>query len=258
MKMLNERYGTWAIVTGASSGLGKEFCVQLAALGFHLVIVARRKERLEELKITLESTYLISVKIVVADLSDRDFMRPVLEMTNDLEIGVLVNCAGFALTGAFMEHSLEKQLDLLDVNCRAPLELSYNFGSQMVRRGKGAIVNIASASAYLPIPFWSNYAASKSYLLHLSEGLWYELREKGIDVLAVCPGATRTEFASVAGTNDTGMKPDAVVRKTLASLGKPSIVPGVFNWLAVAVARFLPRKALISLGGRVVQNNRKK
>jgi short-subunit dehydrogenase len=258
MKTLKERYGTWTMVTGASSGLGREFCVQLAAQGFNLVVVARRRERLEELKIILESTYLVSVEIVAADLSDRDFMRSVLEKTNDLEIGILVNCAGFVLTGLFMEHSLEKQLELLDVNCRAPLELSYRFGSQMMRRGKGAIINVASASAFLPMPFWSNYAASKSYLLHLSEGLWYELRGKGIDVLTVCPGATRTEFASVAGTNNIGMKPDVVVRKTLSSLGKPSVVPGVFNRLAVAVTRFLPRRILISMGARVVQNSRKK
>lgn len=258
MKSLNEKYGPWALVTGASSGIGNEFCRQLAGLGFHIVAVARREAQLNNLKGELEQLYAVSVKTIVVDLTDRNVIQSLNQVTESLEIGLLINCAGFALTGNLFDHSVEDQLLLIDLNCRAPLELSYHFGEKMRRNGKGGIVNIASASAFLPMPFWSNYAASKSYLVHLSEGLWFELRGQGVDVIAVCPGATRTEFASIAGVKNGGMEPAKVVRKALVALSKkqPVVVVGGLNRLIVALTRFFPRKTVISMGAKAVQNSR--
>ena len=192
--------------------------------------------------------------MVVSDLSKVDFINEITEATKELEIGLLINNAGFALTGNFLDHSIEEELKLLNVNCRAPLVLSHYFGNKMIERGKGGIINVASAAAFLPMPFWTNYSASKAYLLHLSEGLWFELRGKGVDVLALCPGATKTEFSKVAGTKESGMKTSDVVKKGLQSLGKKTTaVAGLNNRAILFILNFFSRNTLIKIGAKVVK-----
>lgn len=248
-----KKYGTWALVTGASSGIGAEFCRQLAALKFNLVLVARDQSGLERVSRELIDAYRIETKVIAVDLADRDFLKEVTIGTANLDIGLLVNNAGFALTGSFLEHSLERELALLDVNCRAPIMLMHLFGAGMVKRGKGGIINVASASAFLPMPFWANYAASKTYLLHFSESIGYELRTQGVDVLALCPGKTQSNFANAAGTMRGGMDPRIVVEQALKSLGKKSsVIPGFGNRIILLMNRILPRRALIKLGASVV------
>jgi len=195
-----ERYGPWALITGASSGIGAEFSRQLAAMGLNLVLVARRKQRIEELAGQLERTNQIQVKTIAADLSQSDFLPLILSSTHSIEIGLLVNNAGFGLAGKFLDHELEKELALLDVNCRAPLILSHVFGRQMAQRKRGGIIFISSVSGYIATPFEASYAASKAYELFLAESLGYELKRDGVDVLALCPGSTDTEFHVVAGS----------------------------------------------------------
>ena len=248
------KYGPWALVTGASSGIGEEFCWQLAGLKLNLILVARRKEKLESLAKELMSKHDIETRVVPTDLSHPDFLKQIRAVTDPLDIGLLVNNAGFALTGNFLDHKIEDELSLLYVNCRAPLMLAHVFGNKMVRRGKGGIINISSASAFLPMPLWTNYSASKVYNLHFSEGLWFELKGRGVDVLALCPGGTRTEFSKVAGTKSGGMKPAKVVELGLKKLGKQSVViAGVSNRIISFMNRFFSRQILTKIGARVVQ-----
>lgn len=249
------KYGPWAIVTGASSGIGEEFSRQLAAHGLNLVLIARRKERLELLSEELIHEHTIDVKIIPADIATLDFLEQVQAATHSLDVGLLVNNAGFALTGNFLDHTLEEELSLLHVNCRAPLMLAHTFGKKMVKRGRGGIINVSSAMAFLPAPLWTHYAASKTYDLYLSEGLWFELREKGVDVLALCPGATRTGFSKVSGTKSSGMEAGPVVETALINLGKKStVIPGFSNRIIVLINRIVPRRWLIKIGAKVVRD----
>ncbi len=254
MNDFTKKYGPWAIVTGASSGIGEEFSRQLAAHKLNLVLIARRKERLELLSEELIHTHNIEVKIIPTDIANLDFLEQVQAVTHSLDVGLLVNNAGFALTGNFLEHTLEEELSLLHVNCRAPLMLAHSIGKRLVKRGRGGIINVASAMAFLPAPLWTHYAASKAYDLYLSEGLWFELREKGVDVLALCPGATRTEFSKVAGTINTGMEAGPVVESALINLGKKScVIPGFSNRIILLINRIVPRQWLIKIGANVVR-----
>ena len=128
----------------------------------------------------------------------------------------------------------------------------------MGERGKGGIINVSSASAFIPMPLWTNYAASKAYNLHFSNGLWYELKEKGVDVLCLCPGATQTEFSKVAGTKSGGMQAAEVVKIALKNLGKKTtVITGMSNRSITFILRFIPRKALIKLGAKVVSSSTK-
>lgn len=253
MSELTRKYGDWALVTGASSGIGAEFCRQLAALKFNLVLVARRASRLEELAATLARTHGVETRVAPADLSHADFLPPITAVTDRLDIGVLVNSAGFALTGNFIEHRLEDELALMHVNCRAPMVLAHHFGQRMAQRGRGGIINVASLSAFMALPRWAQYAASKVYVLHLSEALWYELRPRGVDVLALCPGSTRTEFARVANIRARGMVATQVVKTALCSLGsKISVVPGLGNNMVSLLSRFLTRRRSVILGAATI------
>lgn len=251
--LLYNRYGNWALITGASSGIGEEFARQLAKMKFNLVLVARRTENLENISAQLISEHAIETIIITLDLSKPNFLKEMEQQVAHVDIGLLINNAGFALTGSFMAGKLESQIELLDLNCKAPLILSHYFGNKMIKRGKGAIINIASATAFLPMPFWSNYAASKAYLLHFSEGLWYELQEKGIDVLAVCPGGTNTEFAKTANVQLNGMSVKDVVSESLESIGKkPTLITGSKNKFSITFLRLFNRKTLIKIGAKVV------
>lgn len=247
------KYGPWALVTGASSGIGATFGRRLAELGFNLVLVARRRPRLQKIADELSASYGVQVRIVAADLSTADFLDALVEATREISIGLLVNNAGFAVTGRLIEHDLEAELSLLHTNCRAPLILSHYYGRQMSGRGKGGIINVSSASALMPIPFWANYSSSKVYLLHLSEALWFELGKQGVDVLAVCPGSTDTEFGKIAGTNLRGMPAAKVVDCALKNLGKkPSVMVGFVYALSDFMLRFISRKSAVRLASKAV------
>ena len=251
-----ERYGPWALVTGASAGIGAEFSSQLAELGLNLILVARRKQRLDDFAQQLEERNKIQVRTLRADLSRPDFMPAVLSATQSIEVGLLVNNAGFGLAGNFLDHQLEKEVALLDVNCRAPLILTHGFGRKMAARGRGGIIFVSSVSGYIATPFEATYAASKAYELFLAESLRYELKNKGVDVLALCPGSTDTEFHEVAGSRPVAaMAVELVVDVALKMLGKkPVAIPGWHNRLLVYLLKFTPRRLHTLIGGRVMGN----
>jgi len=251
-----ERYGPWALVTGASAGIGAEFARQLSEKGLNLVLVARRRQRLEDLARDLESRNKVQVRIVTVDLSQPDFLPTILSVTNSIEIGLLVNNAGFCLAGHLIEHELEKELQLLDVNCRAPLVLTHVFGRQMAQRKRGGIIFVSSVSAYIATPFEASYAASKVYELFLAESLGYEFKKKGVDMLALCPGSTDTEFHAIAGSRPVAaMAVEPVVRLALKKLGKTSVaIPGWHNRLLVYLLKFTPRRVHTYFAGKVMGN----
>jgi hypothetical protein len=248
------RYGPWALVTGASSGIGAEFARQLAGRGLNLLLVARRQARLAALQKALHACSGVWVRTLSIDLSDPDDLSRLVEFTADLDIGLLVNSAGFAVTGEFIEHALQDELDLLNVDCRALMVLSHQFGRRFAQRGRGGLINVASAASFLPLPYWAHYSAAKAYVLQLSEGLWYELRRHGVDVLALCPGATDTEFFRVAGAAMNGGPVEPVVRQALDALGrKVRVVPGWGNRVAAFLPRLVSRRFGIEIGSRVVR-----
>ncbi len=249
-----ERYGPWALITGASAGIGAEFARQLAQKGLNLVLVARRRERMENLARRLEGEYKIQVLCVAADLAQRDFLPAILRATESIDVGLLVNNAGFGVAGNFLAHDLERELALLDVNCRALLILTHRFGHPMARRNRGGIILVSSVSAFIATPFEANYAASKVYELFLAEALRYELGRQGVDVLALCPGSTDTEFHQISGSRPVAAMPvQPVVRSALRQLGKkPITIPGWRNRLLVGLLKCTPRRLHTFFAGRAM------
>ena len=252
------RYGKWALVAGASEGLGAEFATQLAARGLNLVLIARRKELLEQLATQLTHDHAIEVRTLPLDLAREDIGELVEAATGDIEIGLLVYNAALSMIGPYFDISLEDHLNEIAVNCRAPLTLSYLLGQRMLKRRRGGIILMSSLSSSQGSPLITNYSATKAYNRLLAEGLWDELRRQGIDVLACSASSVSTPgyLASAPGrTSVSAMTPRAVVSETLAALGKqPVVIPGWTNRVAnVVMQRLLPHKTAIILMGRVLR-----
>lgn len=257
-----KKYGSWALVTGASAGIGEEFAKQIASRGLNVVIVARRKEKLEALADQLHGEYQVDVRVVALNLSDPDFMDTLTQHTDDIEIGLLVNNAGVYFNGAFLDISLENQLATLLLNTRAPLLLTHYYAQKMKDRGHGGIIIVSSTATGLGNPYNANYSATKSYGRYLAEGLSHELRESGVDVQAFLAGGVDTEGTKrLLGDNPskslTAMltQPEPVVRTSLDKLGKQMLViPGAVNNVMVAVtSRFMPRELALRLYGKMSQ-----
>ncbi len=259
---MKHRYGPWALVAGASKGIGAAFAAQLAGWGLNLVLVARDAEALQSLSDQLTRQNAVQVRLLAVDLAAEDSADQIVEQTADLEIGLLVYNAAYAPTGAFFDIPLEGHLREIATNVRAPLSLAYLFGRKMASRGRGGMILMSSLAAGQGSAFISNYAATKAYNLILGEGLWEELRGQGIDVLASCPSAVSTpNYQRSLGSDGkkapvSAMTPEAVVAETLAALGRrPSIIPGRGSRAAAfLMQRIIPRPAAIRLMGRVLRN----
>lgn len=251
------RYGPWALVAGASAGMGAEFATQIAALGLNLVLVARRAEMLDAFAQELSTGYSIQTRSLSLDLADANAAARIVDQTGDLEIGLLVYNAALSAVGPFFQTPLADHLLELETNCRTPMSLVYLLGQKMLARRQGGIVLLSSLSALQGTALISNYTATKAYNLILAEGLWEELRSQGIDVLAALPGATSTP--NYNSSTDRHAAPTAsprrVVTLTLAALGKePSVVPTFPNKLAAfAMQHLMPRKMAIAIMGRVLR-----
>jgi short-subunit dehydrogenase len=250
--MFTQRYGPTALVLGASEGLGAEFARQLAARGLGVVLVARRAEALEVMKAELSRS--VPVRCVVADLASSEALSIVAEATKDLDVGLVVYNAALSPLGPFLSQSLDENLRAVDVNVRGPVAFAHHFGQRLVQRGKGGLIVLSSLTAFQGSPFVTTYGATKSFNLAFAEGLWFELRERGIDVLSVCAGATKTPNLLKAAPNGApGMlEPSQVVTEALQALGGgPTMIPGVFNRFAsFLMRRLLPRWATITIMGQ--------
>jgi short-subunit dehydrogenase len=248
-----ERFGPWALVTGASSGIGEAFARRLAGVGMNLVLVARREDRLRKLADDLRSQHPVSIRVVPVDLSQDAFLPLIEQATPDLQVGLLVNNAGIATTGNFLDNDLSSELALIHVNTRAPLILTHHFGRLMRRRGRGGIIFVSSTVAFAGVPSMSNYSASKAQDLVFAEGLARELRKEGISVMALCPGPTRTEFWPSGSTPSSPMQPKVVVDIALRRLGrKTTVVAGWKNWITASATRLLPRSWNAMIFGWVI------
>ena len=257
MKEFSQRYGPWALITGASSGIGREFARQLAGRGLNVILVARRADRLAALAGELAADG-VNARVVPVDLCDDDFLAVIRRATDGLEIGLVVNSAGFSLTGPFLDMNTGDLTRMLNLNTRAPAMLAREFGPAMRDRGRGGMIFLSSVTGFAATPQWSLYAATKAFNLLLGEGLAAELRAAGVDVMALAPGTTRTEFLDVAGIDDRmGMDVDAVVRHALQRLGKSDVVvPGWFYRGGIFAMRFLPRSVNRAVFGRFLAQMR--
>lgn len=252
-----ERYGPYALVVGASAGLGEAFARALAARGLHLLLLARRQEALEALAEDLRTRHGVDVRVEALDVGRPDLGERALGLAAGVEVGLLVYNAAHSVIGPFLEHPLEEQLRVIDVNCRGPLALAHLLGSPMARRGRGGLVLMTSLSASQGGPLLASYAASKAFNLVLAEGLWAELKGRGVDVIACRAGATRTPgyAASQPKKSIRLMDPEPVVEETLRALGhRPSLVPGGLNRLAAFfLVRVLPRRLAVLVMGRATR-----
>jgi len=247
-----EYRGRWALVTGASAGIGEAFARELARRGMNLVLAARREDRLRALAGELASAHRIRTLVVHADLGEPGAAEALWgEASAGREIHLLVNNAGFGLKGSFHELPLDRQAEMVRVNCIAPLELAHHALAEMRGRG-GGIVNVASIAGYQPIPLMATYAATKAFLITLSEALAAESAGAGVRVVAVNPGPVRTEFQAVAGTQvrdrAPGLRtPEQVVAAALRALeaGRMTVTPGLANRMAAAAVRIAPRGLVV-------------
>ena len=252
--MIDAYADRWALVTGASSGIGEAFARQLAARGMHLVLTARRLDRLEALADDLHTRHGTLTDLVSGDLADPATPTRLLEeiRSRDRQVELLVNNAGYAVVGDIGETDRAKTLEMLNVNVAALTELTYAVLPGMVERGHGAIVNLSSVAAFQPVAYMAAYAATKAFVLHFSEALWAEVRESGVTVMALCPGVTRTEFFDVAGVSgwlkkQRSSSPDRVVRKALKALERKRqyVVPGFWNYVRSLAVRLASRRRVV-------------
>lgn len=252
--MIDDYADRWALVTGASSGIGAEFARILAARGMHLVLCARRQNRLEELAADLHTRHGTVCDIIPADLSEPDeVVRLIEEIENrKRQIDLVVNNAGFAVVADIPHTNVDSVDRMIRLNVGAVTKLTYHFLPDMLQRRQGAMINVSSVVGLQPVAYMPAYAASKAYVLHFTEALWAELRGSGVSVMALCPGATRTEFFEVAGVKGWLKKqrshsPGYVVRKALKALDKrkPFKLIGLWNFLRSLLVRMAPRKRVV-------------
>ena len=261
----SESKGT-ALVTGASSGIGLELAKEIAADGRDVVLVSRRRDALEAVAGMIEGRYRVRAVVIPADLRLPDAVEKLHQEVSDqkLEIGILVNNAGFGLGGEFLETDMQREREMIQVNIVALTELTKLFGGAMVRRRQGRIMNVASTAAFQPGPLMAVYYATKAYVLSFSEAVAEELRNTGVTVTALCPGATETGFAETARTSNTRLftrlgvaQPDMVARYGYRAMmrGQRVAIPTLRDRIMVQSERLAPRSLVTKLA-RLAQENR--
>ena len=257
--MISKWQDKWALVTGASAGIGAALAEELAAGGTHLLLTARRLDRLEKLAADLRKKYGIQAQVFAADLAKREAPERILEYTKEkgLRIDLLVNNAGFGQYGEL--HKVEKQrlVDMVEVNCTAVVHLTRLFLPDMVARRGGDVLIVASTAAFQAVPYISTYAASKAFDLYFAEGLAEEMKPYGIRVCALCPGSTESEFHAVAGqekfTANHQEPADKVARTGLRALaaGKSYVISGLGNFLGAHSQRVVPRRVVTRIAAKM-------
>jgi uncharacterized protein len=242
---------SWALVTGASDGIGRAFALQLAEQGYGCVLVARYEAMLIELTREIGNH---QCRFVAADLSQPSGVNAVIDSVADLDIELLVAAAGFGTSGNFIEANKANELNMIDLNCRAVADMVHVFGGQMVQRRKGGIILFSSLVAFQGVPRSANYAATKAYIQTLAEGLRPELKPFGVDVLSVAPGPIASGFAARAGlTMGMSQTPDIVAKQALAALGKKTTVrPGWLAKLLIGSLSLLPRWGRTRIVGQIM------
>ncbi|TPG20958.1 SDR family oxidoreductase [Sphingomonas koreensis] len=242
---------TTALITGASAGLGTHFALALAAEGHDVILVARRRDRLDQLAQLIRTKHGVGAHVLVADLAKKNAVAKLVEAVSlqGLSVDLLVNNAGYGARGAFAAMDRAMQARMIDLNCRSLMELTHAFLPDMLAAKRGAILNVASTAAFQPGPWMAVYYATKAFVLSFSEALHEEMKDRGVRVSALCPGPTRTEFAEIADMGDSELfkrfasDPQKVVADGLKALkaNRAVMVSGGMNKVAAGSIRFTPR-----------------
>ncbi len=253
--------GKWALVTGASAGIGAALAQELARGGTNLILTARRRDRLEELSQKLVAAHKVQTKIFVADLTQADAPETIFQFTKGqgIEIELLVNNAGFGAYGEFPTVDPRKLTDMVQVNCAAVVHLTRLYLPEMVARKHGDVLIVASTASFQSVPYISTYAATKAFDLLFAEGLAEEMKPYGVRVCALCPGSTESEFAEVAGqthiaaTRANRETAEKVARTGLRALavGKSYVISGLGNYLGVLGQRLVSRRFVARVAARM-------
>lgn len=251
---LKNQYGEWAIVTGASSGIGLELASQLAGAGFNLLINSRNLEKLQEVEKQLKHLATIQIKIVACDVATTEGINQIIQATNGLNVGLLILSAGYGTSGNFIDSSLHSEINMLRVNCEALLSLTHYYSQQFVKQGRGGIILMSSMVAFQGTPYASNYAATKAYVQTLAEGLAVELKPSGVDILAAAPGPVESGFSKRANMKmSTSLTPSQVGVPILRALGKKTtVLPGLLTKFLVYSLRTVPRWSKVKIMEKVM------
>jgi short-subunit dehydrogenase len=250
------------LITGASSGIGAAFARKLAARGRNVLLVARSEDKLIALCNELGRLTSIRAQYLTLDLEQPDAPAQLFEETQkrELEIDMLINNAGFGSMGDFTKLDLNRELEMLQLNIRALVDLTHRFLLPMRERKRGTIINVASTAAFQAVPYMATYAATKAFVLSFSEALWDENRLHGVHVMALCPGVTETNFFEAAKIDRPPMRTiqtaEEVVEAALRGLSrqKSVVVSGWTNWLTVEAERFVPRSTVTKVAGKALRS----
>lgn len=253
-----QRYGPWALITGASDGIGRALATRIAAQGINVVLVARSAGRLQMLAAELTAAHGVETVVLPTDLAVPDAAGDVEDLTEPLDIGLVVLAAGFGTTGTFLETALAEEMRLVAVNITAVTRLAHTFAGRLASRGRGGIVLFGSIVGWQGVPGQANYAASKAYVQSLAEGLHSDLAPCGVDVLAVAPGPVDSGFGAAAGlTMPSATATDVVAAATLKALGRRrTVIPGIRGKFLTAALIPLPRRIRSRILGRVIAGMR--
>jgi uncharacterized protein len=259
--MISEWRGKWALVTGASAGIGVALGRELAAGGTNLILTARRLDRLQELAQRLAADHKVSVEVFPADLTHTSAPEQIFSFTRNkgVPVDLLINNAGFGIYGEFASQDTGRLLDMVQVNCSAVVHLTRLYLPEMKARRRGDILIVASTAAFQSVPYISTYAATKAFDLLFAEGLAEEAKPHGIRVCALCPGSTESEFHEVAGQGSVvaSMRKketaEKVARTGLHALaaGKSYVISGAGNYWGTHLQRLVPRRMVAKIAARM-------
>jgi uncharacterized protein len=256
---------SYALITGASKGIGKAIAFELAAKGYDLLLVARSENLLQRVSEEIKVAAKVKVQYLAVDLSEATAAQRVFGWAaqHNFPVSVLVNNAGYGLSGLFESYPLEQHLAMLQVNCTTLVQLSYLFLPQLKTHKQAHILNISSSAAYQAVPYLSLYAASKAFVLSFSRGIRYELRKTSVNVTCVCPGSTDTDFATTAQVGEKAMKTAQKVNQTPEQVGKAAVnamlnkkaevITGAINKVGGFLTWLLPKRVMESGAARIYE-----
>lgn len=258
---MNHWRGKWALITGASAGIGWELARQLAVGGANLVLTARRRDRLEQLAAELRAKHGVAVEVWAADLAKPNAAEEIFAFTkgNGIEVELLINNAGFGMYGEFRSQASDRLLEMAQVNVSAVIHLTRLYLPGMIERRRGDILIVASTAAFQGVPYLSAYSATKAFDLIFAEGLAQEVKSYGVRVCALCPGTTETEFHQVAAEPDRVFRhsesAEKVARTGLRALarGKHYVISGTLNFLQMQSERLAPRRLVTHMAARIMR-----
>ncbi|MBV6647200.1 MAG: SDR family NAD(P)-dependent oxidoreductase [Cyclobacteriaceae bacterium] len=246
---LHHKYGSWAIVTGASSGIGKELATMLASAGINVVLVARSEKKLETLSALLKATFLVETLVIATDLTTAHGNELVKERCKSLSVGLLIANAGFGTSGTFIDNPIKDELAMVHLNCISLLMLTHHFANRFKVQEKGGIILLGSLVGFQGAPYAANYGATKAYVQSLAEALAVELKPYRIDVLSAAPGPVETGFADRAAMKmDNAQKADKIAKSILSSLGqRTTVFPGRLSKFLGYSLKMLPRSGKVKV-----------